>query len=67
VTGGASLGVLTLWCMEQEGDSRGDMGGRLTLGGVAGEGDGFVSTGTLGGSSGMTCVVGSVLYNAADC
>ena len=54
VTGGATLGDRAPVWMILVGVNHGDMRGWPTLGGVAGERDGFVSTGTLGSSSGMT-------------
>ena len=54
VTGGATLGDLALVWRVRVGVKRGDMRGWPTLGGVAGDRDGFMSTGTLGSSSGMT-------------
>ena len=61
VTGGATLGDRALVWMVLDGVNREDMRGWPTLGGVAGDRDGFMSTGTLGSSSGMTCVNGSEL------
>ncbi len=67
VTGGITLGDWALVWMACIGVNRGDVSGWPTLGGVAGDRDGFMSTGTLGSSSGMTCVIGSALSLLAAC
>jgi hypothetical protein len=61
VARGITLGDRALIWMVHVGVNCGDMRGWPTLGGVAGDRDGFMSTGTLGSSSGMTCVIGSAL------